>query len=156
MPATPNERRDSTSLDFDVLKEPWNIYHVSDGSRLRIRIVLREVRRVVNGNVPGYFPATQVMVAVICAPELKGTPSAPSQGNEEIQESVERADIAFETFAFDNNDYLLSDGTRIKIYFNLEEVSRTSLCDANRDRICTIKYITPTKIKPAPQYSPPK
>ncbi|MDD9813688.1 MAG: hypothetical protein OXU37_05425 [Thaumarchaeota archaeon] len=151
MSTTPNERRGSTSLDFEVLKEPWNLYHVSDGSKLRIRIVLKDVRRVVKGNVPEYFPTAYVMIVVICAPELKGTPSIPS--SEEVKKGAERTDISFETIALENNDYLLSDGTRIKMYFNIDEISRTSLYDANGDRIYKIDHFVTRKIKLAPQYS---
>lgn len=102
MTMSPNEQGGATSLDFEVLKEPWNIYQVSDGTKLRIRIVRRDVRRVMDGNVPEYIPDARIITAVICAPELKGTPSAAPSGGERRQ-SIERADIPFETIAHDNN-----------------------------------------------------
>lgn len=149
----PNERHDSTSLDFEIHKEPWNIYQVSDGSRLRIRIVLKEVRRIVDGGVPKYHITTEAMIALICKPELKGRPSAATPSGDESQRNIERADIPFETIAHDNNDYLLSDDTRIKIHFNLGEVSRTALYDGNGDRVYVINHFTTTNIKLGPYYS---
>jgi len=105
-----------------------------------------------DGNVPEYIPDARIITAVICAPELKGTPSAAPSGGERRQ-SVERADIPFETIAHDNNDYLLDDGTRIRIHFNLNEISRTSIYDANGDRVYNINHNTAKNIKLAPQYS---
>lgn len=151
MSTTTNERRSGTALGFEVHKEPWNTYQVSDGTKLRIRIVLRDVRRVMDGNVPIYVPDARTIIAVICAPALKGTPAASPSGEEQRQ-SVERADIPFETIAHDNNDYLLDDGTRIRMHFNLNEVSRMRLCDANGDRVYNIEYTAAKNIKLGPQY----
>lgn len=152
MSTTTSERGSGTALDFEVRKEPWNIYQVSDGTKLRIRIVLRDVRRVMDENVPIYVPDARVVIAVICAPELKGTPSIlPS--DEERRQGAERADVPFDTISHDNNDYLLDDGTRIRIHFNLNEISRTPLYDANGDRVYIIDHTIAKNIKLAPQYS---
>jgi len=151
---SPNEQGGATSLDFEVLKEPWNIYQISDGSKLRIRNVLRDVRRVVEDGVPKYSATVEGMIVVLCAPELKGTPTTPPPSKDKLQESIERTDIAFDTIFQDNNDYMLADGARIKLYFNLGEITRTRSCDSNGDRIYVINHFTTTNIKPPPQYSP--
>jgi len=110
---SPNEQGGASSLDFEVLKEPWNMYQISDGSKLRIRNVLRDVRRIVEDGVPKYSATVEGMIVVLCAPELKGTPTVPSPSNDKLQESIERTDIAFDTIFQDNNDYMLADGARI-------------------------------------------
>lgn len=48
---------------------------------------------------------------------------------------------------------MLDDGTRIRTHFNLNEISRTSIYDANGDRVYNINHNTAKNIKLAPQYS---
>ncbi len=37
---------DGVDLDFEELEEHWNIYRLSDGSTLKVRLVLRGVKRL--------------------------------------------------------------------------------------------------------------
>lgn len=153
---SPNDQPDSTSLDFEVLKEPWNMYQISDGSKVRIRCILKDVRRVIEDGMPKYSITVEGMIVVVCAPELKGVPTTPAPAHDKLQESIERADIAFDTIFYDNNDYILNDGARIKIYLNLGEITRTTSYDSNGDRIYIINHSATVNIKPPPQYSPQK
>ena len=38
------------SIDFEIIKEPWNKYQISDGSILRTRTILKKVERITNGD----------------------------------------------------------------------------------------------------------
>lgn len=156
LPTTPSEQHTSTSLDFEVLKEPWNLYQIADGSKLRIRTVLKDVRRVMEDGVPKYSVSVEGLIAIICAPELKGTPTVPAPEPSKLQENIEQADVAFDTIFQDNNDYMLNDGARIKLYFNLGDIVRTTLYDSNGDRIYIINHFSTVNIKAPPQYNPQK
>lgn len=132
------------------------MYQMADGSKLRIRSVLKDVRRVIEGGVPKYSVSVEGIIVVICAPELKGAPTNPPPEQNKLQENIEQTDVAFDTIFQENNDYILNDGARIKIYFNLGDVARTTLYDSNGDRIYLINHISTANIKPPPQYSPQK
>ncbi|MEM4285676.1 MAG: hypothetical protein QW684_05680 [Candidatus Nitrosocaldus sp.] len=65
-------------IDFDVLNESWNVYELSDGSRLRARLVLLNVLNTGqydNLGKPIYQTAHTTLFVVRAPKELKGTPT---------------------------------------------------------------------------------
>jgi hypothetical protein len=37
---------DSTDLDFTELEEHWNIYQLNDGTKLKVKLIIRGVKRL--------------------------------------------------------------------------------------------------------------
>lgn len=49
---------DARFIEFEIIKEPWNKYQISDGSVLKTRIILTEAERVMvpspsSAQIPG-------------------------------------------------------------------------------------------------------
>jgi len=54
-------------------------------------------------------------VAVFSPPELKGIPSTKAYSPQELESSVEKEDLEFETIKEDWNEYALEDGTKLHV-----------------------------------------
>ena len=68
----------SVDLDFNEVEENWNTYTLSDGTTLKVKLVLRGVKRLKNyepDGAPIYVINTiNVVRAVDIPPELKAKP----------------------------------------------------------------------------------
>ena len=136
----------AVDINFDVLKEDWNVYKLDDETTLRIKIVLVKISRVTEpGRGIGYNFNTHNHVAAFTPSDKKGTPSTKPYRPKELQESVVD-DIDFKTEKEDWNSYQLEDDTRINIKLILTRVAKTDKFDPMGSPI----YLTQTQtvIKP--------
>lgn len=138
-------------IDFEIIKEPWNIYKSKDGSTLKIRFVLIKVIKEgidETGN-PIYGINSSNVVGVIAPKNLKGTPSPPYTPKE-LASSIVEDDIAFDTVSEDWNVYKLKDGVTLNIKLVLVKVSRTNKFDSRGDPIYLVNsqpIVKPTLLK---------
>jgi hypothetical protein len=69
----------SVDLDFKEVEENWNTYTLSDGTTLKVKLVLRGVKRLKNFEPDGspiyVINTINVVRAVDIPPELKAKPS---------------------------------------------------------------------------------
>jgi len=69
---------DAEDLDFEEESEQWNSYKLSDGTKLRIKLVLREVKRLKKWKTDGtpiyLINSMNVVRAVDIPKELKQEP----------------------------------------------------------------------------------
>jgi hypothetical protein len=114
-------------VDFEVVREGWNEYKLSDRTRLRTKLTLGKVI-----SPPGMPPEkaleynfnTQTMVVAYASQELKGTPSGRVLSPQDIQNAVVE-DLDFEQTKVAVNEYLLENGVRIKLRLMLTRVGKT-------------------------------
>jgi hypothetical protein len=68
----------SVDLDFQEVEENWNTYTLSDGTTLKVKLVLRGVKRLKNFEPDGspiyVINTINVVRAVDIPPELKAKP----------------------------------------------------------------------------------
>jgi len=68
----------SVDLDFQEVEENWNTYTLSDGTTLKVKLVLRGVKRLKNYEPDGspiyVINTINVVRAVDIPPELKAKP----------------------------------------------------------------------------------
>ena len=73
--------KDSVDLDFKEEEENWNTYILSDGTTLKVKLVLRGVKRLhrfePDGNPIYVINSINVVRAVNVPPELKAKPKKP-------------------------------------------------------------------------------
>lgn len=120
--------------DFDIVREPWNKYELSDGTTLKTRIILQKVVRRQQGERTGYGTMTQNLQIVFAPRERKGTPSNQTYSQQELQTSVEQ-EVRYTTTAEEWNEYAVDDGSRIRFHMTVTRISRTSKFDSNGDPI---------------------
>ncbi len=73
---------ESTDIDFKELEEHWNVYQLSDGTKLKVKLILRGVKRL-NQYEPDGTPiyminSINVVRAVEIPPEVKAKPKKSS------------------------------------------------------------------------------
>lgn len=133
-------------VEFDVVKEVWNTYKLSDETTLRTKLTLIKIARGTDasGNI-GYTFNSQNHVAAFTPAKKKGKPSTRPYSPKELQSSVVD-DLDFKMVKEDWNTYKLKDGTRIEIKLILTRVAKTDKFDPAGSPI----YLTQTQtvIKP--------
>lgn len=65
---------------------------------------------------------------------------------------MERKDLRYDTLSQEFNEYVLDDGTKIKIYSNITNIDRTRLRNAKGDPIYKIAPSIQIEIKPSSMY----
>ena len=78
MALRPEDLASAVDVDFEEEKEYWNIYKLSDGTTLKIKLVLRGIKRLKKFNPDGspvYIINSTNVVRTLDVPEkLKGKP----------------------------------------------------------------------------------
>jgi len=137
-------------LDFEVVKEPWNKYSLRDGSKLKTRVMLKSAWYLEKDGKKNYTVDIQNTIVMMCDPSLQGSPGQAEFSNEQIRKNIEVEDSRYDTIAYEANEYILDDNTRILIHSNITRIARTKLFDPNGDRIYVVEsnasmMITPPK-----------
>lgn len=75
-PITPEDIANGEEIDFEEIKEGWNIYKLKDGTTLKVKIALLGVKRLQKCNpdgMPIYLINSQNLVRAVNVPtELRG------------------------------------------------------------------------------------
>lgn len=146
---------DIRSIDFEIIKEPWNKYQISDNSVLKTRTILKKVERVTEGDKISFTVDAQTLTVLHADSALKGAPTNRPITKQEIQTSIDKEDMRYDTLSQEFNEYSLDDGTKIKIYTNVTKISRTTLRDNKGDPIYSVDSSIQMEIKPSSQYKQP-
>jgi len=126
---------ESRYADFRVIKEGWNEYKLEDGTTVKLRFILIKLINQPNGFaisstiVPGIFPS----------PDLIGSPSQGTYSPQELEKSIEKKDLQFESVKEDWNVYELKDRSKLSIKPILVSISRTNLHDQHGEPIYAIQ-----------------
>lgn len=126
---------------FKINRESWNIYLLDDGSTLRIRYVLAKVVRTGQFDAAGspvYGLASQNVMSVRSAKELRGTPSTDVISPEGIAQAESVEVKVKQTVSEDWNEYLLDDGTVLGVKLVVTKISRTNLFDRAGDPVYSV------------------
>lgn len=136
-------------LDFQVLREPWNKYHLKDGSYIKSRHVLQKVKKreaTEQGEKDTYGFESKDLIVTYNAPEnLKGPPSKAPITPTELSKGEE---VGFDIISEEWNEYVLEDGTVIRIKNTVVSVRRTDKTDRNGDPIYIVQHSRLLGVKP--------
>ncbi len=146
---------DITSIDFEIIKEPWNKYQISDNSILKTRTILMKVLRKMNDDKPEFSIDAQTLTIINADSSLSGSPNTKQHSPEDISRTIDKEDMRYDTLSQEFNEYILDDGTKIKIYTNVTKISRSRLHDQNGDQIYGIDSSNQMEIKTSQQYNLP-
>lgn len=133
-------------LDFTVVREDWSRYDLADNAILKVKIVLKKVRKTQQGQQASYSIDLQPISVVLT--NEHGTPDTSVHSPQELKASITQDDIRFTTVSQDWNEYVVDDGTRIKIQPIVMRVSKTSKFDKFGDPIYLIDTQGTVQIQP--------
>lgn len=133
-------------VEFEVIKEGWNEYELSDGGTLRTKLTLGKVITPAGStieNTQAFNFQTQNMVVVYVPQNMKGTPIGRPLSPQEIQDSIIE-DLDYEQTKETVNEYKLSNNVTVKLRFMLTRVAKTDKFNTDGAPI----YATQTQIVP--------
>ena len=76
---------------------------------------------------------------LMCVESLQGKKDLTKWTKQDYQKNIDVDNCRYDTTAYEANEYLLDDGSKILIHFNLTKISRTKLYDNRGDRIYFVK-----------------
>ena len=133
---------DGKPIDFDIVKEPWNKYSLKDGSTLKTRFILKKVFVKRLSELKAHFGFDGQNLSVItCADDLKGESDKKAYSPIEIKKAIDK-EIRYDTVLEEWNEYLIDDGTQIRLKTTVTNVNRSTLYDNTGDRI----YLVDTNV----------
>lgn len=113
-------------VDFEIIKDNWSRYQLRDGTLLRIR---KPVIKILKTKIPdqfgryNYLTPTMNIYDVIVPPNMKNIPSIP---NQQVTAQDVLSEVDFDTINEDWSEYLLRNGTKIKVKPVVVKVTKTS------------------------------
>ncbi len=136
-------------LDFEILKEFWDKYELSDGTQLKTRAILTEVKKVPRGNGFEYSFGFRGLQSILYSPQSKGTPSGGELTKERVRDAIWN-DIRYNTITEEWNEYLTDDLARVRLKSTVTQVRKSSLYHPNGYPIYDIRMSI------LPQATPPR
>jgi hypothetical protein len=121
--------RDYDYIDFEAIKESWNLYDLEDGTIIKFKIVLLKIIPTVgdNDHGKGYAFNTANLVTVLATKELRGVPSASASPGAALK--IEKKDIQFKVLTEEWNEYKLEDGKELKLKPTIVQIDRAAHYD---------------------------
>lgn len=127
--------RTAIRVDFTPINEKWETYKLSDGTKLKVKLIITGVFRTeiydpTTGEPAYAFNWQTPIVIVECPPNLKGEPSPQPITPEQAQKNVVEV-VDFESTAKEENwnVYNLSDGSVLRAKLVITRIAKTSLYD---------------------------
>ena len=129
-------------LRFEVIREPWNEYELPDGSILRVRHVLLRIFRLEDreGNISWETDVQSIVVLSHVPEESKGPPSSIVYSREQLISQIVERDVDYETLSEEWNEYILEDGTKVRIKFTVARISKTDKFDRRGEPIYIVEH----------------
>ena len=138
-------------LDFKVIKEFWDAYDLSDGTRLKNRVLLTGVKKFDNyhkdsnkGNE--YEFDFQSIQSFIFSKKSKGNPHAKLYTKQELDDSY-KIDVVHNAVSEKWNEYMINDdGAKLKLKSTVTRISKSDIFLQNGDPIYNVKIKILSKI----------
>jgi hypothetical protein len=115
-------------LDFEAVEEPWNLYDLKDGTRLKVKLVMITILKEPASEGLGLGSTSKIVVGAMPPARLMGEPSQPGPPKEQVP-SVAEDDIGFTTVQEEWNSYRLENGIGLRVKNVLMRVARMNSFD---------------------------
>jgi len=115
-------------LDFEVIDEHWNVYLLSDGTKLKEKHVLLSIARTDKYDAlgrPVYQPFLFTLLVALAPEELRGEPSSVVPSPRALADAETEA-VRVEKVVYDEpNIYRLEDGTIASFKLTITSIKRS-------------------------------
>ena len=99
-------------LDFDVMREPWNKYHVSDGAYIKTKIVVTKIRKKMTGEKSWEY-SDDMQSIIVTLSDVQGTPDTKTYSPSEIDAALINNELRYTIVSEEWNEYIIDDGARL-------------------------------------------
>jgi hypothetical protein len=139
----------TTVLDFKVIKEFWDVYDLTDGTKLKNRVILTGVRKPDKNNdnkINEYEFDFQSIQSFIFSKKSKGTPHIKLYTEQELDSSY-TIEIVFNTISEKWNEYIINgNGTKLKLKSTVTQIQKSNIVLQNGDPIYNVKIKILSKV----------
>jgi hypothetical protein len=147
----------STVLDFKVIKEFWDIYDLTDGTKLKNRVILTGVKKPYKNNAINdnklnelneYEFDFQSIQSFIFSKKSKGNPHIKLYTKQELDSSY-TIEVAFNTISEKWNEYTINDNKtklKLKLRSTVTQIQKSNIVLQNGDPIYNVKIKILSKV----------
>lgn len=144
------------TLDFKVIKEFWDLYELSDGTKLKNRVILTGVKKLKNDSEETYDKTVnkgdeyefdfQSIQSFIFSNKSKGNPHTKTYTKQELEISYD-IETPFNTISEKWNEYIINqDGTKLKLKSTITQIQKSKIVLQNGDPIYNVRIKILSKI----------
>ena len=123
-------------IDFDVVREPWQKYELNDNTKVKTKLAVIKIYKKLNedGN-PFYTIDGQTLTALLAPAESRGPPDTNIYTPQQYAESVIQHDVKYSTLSEEWHEYIIDDGTRLRIKTTVTRIRKTSKFDKDGEPV---------------------
>jgi len=124
------------SIDFDVVRESWQKYELNDNTIIKTKFILTRLHRTmkVDGS-PNYTFDSQSITVTLTPSESKGPKDPNPHSPKEYEEHVVQDDVKYNTVSEEWYEYIVDDGTRVRIKTTVTRIRKTDLFDKDGEPV---------------------
>ncbi len=150
-----------TGIDFKVIKEFWDVYNLTDGTKLKNRVILTGVKKInnyikinninnVNNNNNNkeneYEFDFQSIQSFIFSEKSRGNPHIKFYTKQELDSSY-KIETPFNTISEKWNEYIINeDNTKLKLKSTVTQIQKSDIALQNGDPIYNVKIKILSKV----------
>jgi len=123
------------SIDFDVVREPWHKYELNDNTTIKIKYVLTRLFKTQTGEKRNYGIDGQTITVILPTKESKGQPDPTKYTSEDYNKAIIQEDVRYNTISDEWYEYIVDDGSKIRLKMTVSGISKTDKFDANGDPV---------------------
>lgn len=135
-------------LDFEIIKESWNKYSLQDGTKVKVRAILKSVWAEQAGGKTRHNAEIDTYQVWLCDPAVQGGPGANAYTQQQMEAGIEVKHCNYTTLQYEPSEYELDDGARIILHTTLVNIARTRLFNAVGDRIYLVTLTGQMNVTP--------
>jgi hypothetical protein len=144
-------------LDFKVVKEFWDVYDLTDGTKLKNRVILTGVKKLNSNSINignndkndknnEYEFDFQSIQSFIFSEKSKGNPHTNFYKKEELDTSY-KIEVPHSVISEKWNEYTVKDdGTRLKLKSTVTDIKKSNIFLQNGDPIYNVRIKILSKV----------
>lgn len=123
------------SIDFDVIRETWNKYELNDNTIIKTKYVLTKLTKILKDKKVNYAIGGQTITVILPAVESRGPPDTTQYTGDDYKKAIIQDDVKYNTIAEEWYEYIVDDGTKLKLKMTVTGISKTSKFDKNGEPV---------------------
>jgi len=122
-------------IDFEAVREPWHKYELNDNTIIKVKYVLTRLFKTQKEGKTGYGIDGQSITVVLPTAESKGQADSTKYTSEDYKKAIIQEDVRYNTISDEWYEYIVDDGTKIRLKMTVSGISKTDKFDANGEPV---------------------
>jgi len=127
-------------IDFEVIREPWHKYELNDNTIIKTKYVLTTLNKTQKDEKPNYAIDGQAITVVLPAVESKGPQDPAQYTGDDYKKAIIQDDVKYNTLDEEWYEYIVDDGTKLKLKMTVIGISKTSKFNKKGDPVYIVNH----------------